>query len=65
MILFDLELTKRYGKRLEQTKNLPEQGASGSAYLVLSGLVVQGVAGLAVGGLVFTDEVDVLMGTIV
>ena len=50
---------------MEQTKNLPEQGASGSAYLVLSGLVVQGVAGLAVGGLVFTDEVDVLMGTIV
>jgi len=52
--------------RLEHTKNLPEQGASGSAYLVLSGLVVQGVTGLAVaGGLVFIDEVDVLMGTIV
>lgn len=45
----------------EQTKNLPEQGASGSAYLVLSGLDVQGDdTGLLVGGLVVTDEVVVV-----
>jgi hypothetical protein len=45
----------------EQTKNLPEQGASGTSYLVLSGLDMQGDdKGLLVGGIVVTDEVVVV-----